>query len=303
MCWGGEASTTLAVAGFGVTAYLIKKGEKKELWLFLLYFSLMETLQAVTYGYIDQCGSTLNKFLTFLGYTHIAFQPFFINMTAMHFIPITIKKKIAKYVYVLCGVGAGMFVLKALPLGDAALCHVGAEGFCGPIACSYTGNWHVAWQWPLNNFSSSALVNMPIKEYITGAEAKNYMFKGNWTYAWQWLRDFLGTNPLPFIGLEAHHYLQGLHAQVYCLCAFILPMLYGAWRLIVVMFLLGPFLAHFFTTNVNEFPAVWCLFSIGLCCTIILSPIRQYLYVKHSFLYPYILRSKPERQLKMNRQE
>lgn len=76
-----------------------KKRERKELWLFLFYFTLMAALHAFTYLYIDQCSSMMNKTLTFIGYTHIAFQPFFINMAAMCFIPEEIKNKISKYVY------------------------------------------------------------------------------------------------------------------------------------------------------------------------------------------------------------
>ena len=295
MCWSGEASAVLAATGLGITGYLIKKGERKELWLFLFYFTLMEALQAVTYMYIDQCTLSMNKVLTFLGYTHIAFQPFFINMAAMCFIPVAVKNKISKYVYAACGVGAGLFMLKAYPFGES-LCNVGTEGFCGPFACSYKGSWHVAWQWPLNNLGSHPLLNVPAKEYVTGQEARAYMFKGNWEYIWQWLRDILGTRP--FLELKAHKYMLGLHAQTYLFCAFILPILYGSWRVILVMFLLGPFIASFFTSNVNEFPAVWCLFSIGLCSTIVISPIRQYLSVTHWPPYQYLFESKRRSKLK-----
>jgi hypothetical protein len=33
MCWSGEASAVLAVAGFGTAAYVAYKGESKELWI------------------------------------------------------------------------------------------------------------------------------------------------------------------------------------------------------------------------------------------------------------------------------
>ncbi|MEI6095259.1 MAG: hypothetical protein WCR08_07355 [Gammaproteobacteria bacterium] len=49
MPWTGGASAVLAASGVGITAYLIKKGSKKGLWLPLFYFTLLEALQAVTY--------------------------------------------------------------------------------------------------------------------------------------------------------------------------------------------------------------------------------------------------------------
>ena len=49
MCWSGEASGVLAVAGLSTAAYVAIKGESKELWIPLTYFALMELLQAATY--------------------------------------------------------------------------------------------------------------------------------------------------------------------------------------------------------------------------------------------------------------
>ncbi len=49
MCWSGEASAVLATIGVASTAYMAVKKEKKELWVPLGYFALMELLQAVTY--------------------------------------------------------------------------------------------------------------------------------------------------------------------------------------------------------------------------------------------------------------
>lgn len=50
----------------------------------------------------------------------------------------------------------------------------------------------------------------------------------------------------------------------YTIAAFMLPLLYGAWRFVIFHALAGPFLAGLLTTNPNEMPAIWCLFSIGL---------------------------------------
>ena len=109
MCWSGEASAVLAVTGFASTAYFYKKGESKVLCAALAYFSLMELLQAYTYTVIDECFNPNNQIATFLGYMHIAFQPFFVNAVAMHFIPENWRKRIAPWVYSLCFAAAVIF--------------------------------------------------------------------------------------------------------------------------------------------------------------------------------------------------
>jgi hypothetical protein len=44
-------------------------------------------------------------------------------------------------------------------------------------------------------------------------------------------------------------------------------------------YLAGPFAASLTTSNINEWPAVWCLFSIGLCLMIIMTPLRRHLHI------------------------
>lgn len=290
MFWSGEeASAVLAVSGIGMTAYLISSGEKKERWLPLFYFSLMGLLQVLTYLYVDHCILPMNKALTFLGYIHIAFQPIFINMAAMCFIPEEIKHKISTYVYAMCWIGVGCYMLKAYPFSNTYICLVGQEAFCGHWPCTYQGNWHLAWQWPLSNLgSSSPWIDVPPKEYITGEEARTYMVKGNWEYAWQWLRDTLGTEPL-FV-LKPHIYLLGLHVQTYILCGFILPLLYGSWRMILFVFVFGAVMASLSIIHINEFPAIFSLYSIPVYIAIVKSPLRKYLFVKNWVFYKHILR-------------
>ncbi|MFM2005345.1 MAG: hypothetical protein RLZZ09_1000, partial [Pseudomonadota bacterium] len=150
MCWSGEASAVLATVGFGTAAYVAYKGESKELWIPLTYFACMELLQAATYVYINLCDSPPNQILTLFGYIHIAFQPFFVNMVAMYFIPEEVKKKISTAVYTICGIGAIAMLVKMYPFAWAGKCLIGIEAFCGTQACSVSGDWHIAWQLPLN---------------------------------------------------------------------------------------------------------------------------------------------------------
>lgn len=222
MCWNGQASATLATLGFASTTYVAIKGEDKSLWIPLAYFSLMEMLQAVTYTVIDQCGLPLNQILTLLGALHIAFQPFFLNAFSMHFIPKQVRTRISPIVYALCFLGSILMLIKLYPFSWAGTCNIGYEPFCGEHLCSVSGNWHIAWQAPLNN--------MPW---------------ANWGY-----------------------YIP----------VFVLPVIYGSWRFTLYHIIVGPTLARLLTDNINEWPAIWCLLSIGMLLVVIKTPIRQVLY-------------------------
>lgn len=241
MCWSGEASGVLAAVGLSTAVYVAVKGESKELWVPLTYFALMELLQAVTYIYIDLCDNPNNQILTMLGYLHVSFQPFFVNMVAMYFIPAEIKYKIQTTVYTLCTAGTVFMLFKMYPFAWAGTCNIGVEGFCGPAVCSVHGAWHIAWQMPLNGMLSD-----PIE----------------WLFNFKW----------------------GLHVLSYILVAFLLPIFYGSYRFVAFHYLMGPFISDITTDDPNEYAAVWCLFSIALCVSVIKSPVRKYLHVK---TWPY----------------
>lgn len=235
MCWSGEASAGLAAAGFISTAYFYKKGESKALCGALAYFSLMELLQAYTYTVVDQCFNPKNQVATFLGYMHIAFQPFFVNAVAMYFIPEKVRQRIAPTVYSLCFAAAVVFMMRIYPFDWIDYCYDKSYRFflnsdikfnmpfCGKQICSTSGDWHIAWQIPAN--ASLAMIN------------------------------------------------------AYAYAAFLLPLLYGSWKQVLYHIITGPFLAFLSTGNMNEWAAVWCLYSIGLLLIIIKTPIRNYLHV------------------------
>ncbi len=237
MCWSGEASAGLAIAGFASTAYFYHKGESKVLCSALAYFSLMELLQAYTYSVIDECQNPNNQIATFLGYMHIAFQPFFVNAVAMHFIPQAVKKRIGFAVYALCFAAATVFMMRIYPFNWANYCFETSYRlafapetkfnmpFCGEQICSFSGDWHIAWSIPANG-----------------------------SYAM---------------------------ANAYVYAAFLLPLLYGSWKLVLYHIITGPLLAYLTTSNMNEWAAVWCLYSIGLLLLLIKTPIRYYLHVSN----------------------
>jgi Family of unknown function (DUF5765) len=149
MCWSGEASAVLAGIGLATTVYAAYKKEDPRLYAALGYFSLMEMLQAFTYSVIDECSLPSNQIATILGYLHIAFQPFFINLMSMYFIPDRIRKKIEMPVYTLCFFSAVIMIIQLYPFEWAGLCAIG-HNMCAADLCSVRGNWHIAWNVPAN---------------------------------------------------------------------------------------------------------------------------------------------------------
>ena len=98
---------------------------------------------------------------------------------------------------------------------------------------------------------------------------------GNWHLAWD----------VPFNGLL--NWIDGpvignLGFPTYMLTVFLLPLVYGAWRLALFHLLVGPLLAKQLTDNPNEVPAVWCLFSIGIVLIALSPPIRRRFVARHS---------------------
>lgn len=80
---------------------------------------------------------------------------------------------------------------------------------------------------------------------------------GNWHIAWD----------VPYNGLFLpFETMIGLHSgfPAYMVAVFLLPLVYGAWRFVILNAVAGPILASLLTDDPNEMPAVWCLFSIAI---------------------------------------
>jgi len=220
MCWSGEASAVLASIGLGTTLYCAIKKTPPALWITLGYFSLMELLQAFTYQVINQCGSETNQILTLLGYLHICFQPFFVNCISMHFLPKEKQAKIMLPAYSICFVATLIMLIQLQHFSWSGMC-VPGEPLCAKILCSVSGNWHIAWDIPLNGIAITIKTSF-------------FSFR---------LPAFIAA---------------------YFVASFLMPFVYGVWRGTIFHLLFGPFLAWLTTDNMNEWPAVWCLLSIGI---------------------------------------
>lgn len=89
---------------------------------------------------------------------------------------------------------------------------------------------------------------------------------GSWHIGWTMpLNDLFGT-------LSGGIFDRWTAFPDYLLAAFVLPLVYGAWRFVLVHATLGPILATFLAGESYEMAAIWCLFSVGLAL-IALSPV------------------------------
>lgn len=102
---------------------------------------------------------------------------------------------------------------------------------------------------------------------------------GDWHIAWEIPRTQIWFGTLPYV-----------------LTTFLLPIAYGSWRMTVYHIITGPTLAYLTTGSLNEFVAVWCLYSIGLLLIVIKTPVRKILFVRHWFLFPYLDMLSPGRE-------
>lgn len=97
-----------------------------------------------------------------------------------------------------------------------------------------------------------------IGDALCGTNSCSYL--GNWHLAWK----------LPLLGIDPYN-------LVYFGLVFILPVFYRSWRISLFHFIFGPFLASLLTTDKNEVPAIWCLFSIALLVAMFFGPLRRWL--------------------------
>ena len=225
MCMGLTATVSMAGIGAAAACVAAARGERFGIWGALGYFSIMETLQALGYLVVDQCGDPANKTLTLLSYLHITLQPFMINAFAMELVPEPVKARMRRVVYACCAAASAVMLLKLAPINWAGACAPGAA-LCGEAWCLRSGELHIAWDIPYNGLTR------PLEDVIT--------------------------------------VISGFPTYVFAV--FVLPLIYGAWRFVLLHAAVGPTVAYMLTDDPNEAPALWCLFSISILL-IALSPL------------------------------
>lgn len=261
MCWGGETSAVMATAGFVGAAFEYRKAIKTDLItgtsevetdgylsrhrlrsFTLFYFSLMELLQTWNYAYLDDPGP-MSALGAFLGFIHISFQPIPTIWFILSFLP----KSRLKYWFIkgtiFASIACVMFLLKGI-------INPSLPG-CFAVDCT-----------PAVSIFQSLLGNGVIG---CSTEMAFNSYRGEWHIAWQWAINSCGW----------------ITASGYAFVAFILPVFIGAYRIMIYMFVLGPFLAFFLTGNPDEWPAIWCLLSIGFLTITKIPIITKFMTVKH----------------------
>lgn len=153
MCWGAAASVAMVAAGAAGTAITYRRGEPAAIWLTVGFFTLMEGLQAAGYAVVDRCGTPANQTITVLSYLHIAAQPLFVNAFAMAIAPTVPSAPLRRWVFILAGSASVSLILRLLPLEAVGGCSPG-EILCGSAWCLRSGEWHIAWEVPLNALPS-----------------------------------------------------------------------------------------------------------------------------------------------------
>lgn len=98
--------------------------------------------------------------------------------------------------------------------------------------------------------------------------------RGDWHIAWE-----VPLYNTPYIGFIPSYFLA----------VFVLPLLYGSWRALLIGSIFGPVIAYLSTSNPNEQPAIWCLFSVALFLIVMSTRLEKILKVNKWFLWKWII--------------
>ncbi len=110
------------------------------------------------------------------------------------------------------------------------------------------------------------------------SHAQTCAYSGEWHIGWNVLLNGFNEDWAWYIGT-----------------AFAVPVLYGSWKWSAYHYVVGPFLAGLTTADVNERPAVWCLFSTCIIALLVNTRLRNYIQVHRWVSWRY-LRTKPPNQ-------
>jgi len=116
----------------------------------ICYFAFMESLQAFQYAVIDQCDNPFNQVFTLLGFLHLAFQPFFVNLYLGAFMT-KMQKRYVPLILSLSFFGGIMMANRLWMSEGDHMCAIGIQSMCGQKLCTFRGNVHLAWQMPMQH--------------------------------------------------------------------------------------------------------------------------------------------------------
>jgi hypothetical protein len=212
------------------------------------------------------------------------------------------RKGEAKSLYITLAYFSGMEALQAYTYTVINQCDV-----AGNQVATVLGYLHIAFQPFFVNAVSMYFIPPPVRKkiqkyvYTLCFFGAIFYIARLYPYSWatpcyetRWVLPFGCKVDIPFCGQQicstsgVWHIAWQIPARflwlgdnAYLLTGFILPLIYGSWRMTIYHFISGPLLAIATTNNANEWAAVWCLYSIGLLGIVIKSPLRRWLHVNY----------------------
>jgi hypothetical protein len=170
----------MVAVGGAATAVTMLRGDARGIWVTLGYFTVMEALQATGYAVIDSCGTPANRTITVLSYLHIAFQPLFINAFAMAIAPSEISARTRSWVWALAGLASVMLLARLAPIEALGRC-APVDVLCGIDWCLRSGEWHIAWEVPLNGGLAAFGIPGQFPAYVLSVFALPLLY-GAWRF-------------------------------------------------------------------------------------------------------------------------
>ena len=261
MCWSGEASTVMALVGITGSCLEARKsftypselggGSEWE----VEGLSGKHNLRASTLAYFSlmellqafnytTLGSIdpYNALYALLGFIHISFQPLFITWFCLSFLPRQRR----------------MYWMTSTTILSATVSFI---FLCGLIVNPSLPGCFATHCEPLTDITllmqNSQLASCSATEFVS--------LKGDWHIAWQW-----ASNSCQFT------------RNSYFVIAFFLPIIYGAYRVMIFSLIFGPLLSLLLTNNPHELAAIWCLLSIGFLSCVKIPWIEKFLTIKHT---------------------
>jgi len=263
-------SGAFSVLGCLFALWVAKSNGSSSIVKGILYFVAMETLQFVQYQFIaedidpanptlasmeksPQCQTQANRFLTWVGLLHIAFQPYYSAHLSCAFVKSEANQAQFKLVHKLQLIGGclilcrywvtlipaetfeayGISTIYAFDKATAA--PMTAEWLSGPTLCTYKGFKHLAWSIPF----------APVSYYMPSMGLHSFLMF------------------MPFFAMDHGGWKRNI----------------GNWVAGVILFVSGPVLGDMLTPNKHEAASIWCFFSIMQVVGLVLLIVFQ----KHAY--------------------
>eukprot|EP00499_Haloplacidia_sp_CaronLabIsolate_P010271 CAMPEP_0196769850 /NCGR_PEP_ID=MMETSP1104-20130614/789_1 /TAXON_ID=33652 /ORGANISM="Cafeteria sp., Strain Caron Lab Isolate" /LENGTH=273 /DNA_ID=CAMNT_0042139953 /DNA_START=1 /DNA_END=822 /DNA_ORIENTATION=+ len=246
MCFNKEISGGFSLLGLFAVFWIVRYTKNYALAIGVGYYCLMEILQFFQYFFIAPnlhspiCDEIMNQVLTFVGFAHIAYQPYFCHVINAALTASPKYKEQYKVVKRLCLLGGTALLSRYFlaPYGSTMDMTTLEDGMQSPSTewlrgeklCTFRGRLHLAWSVPMADPSY----------YVPSA----------------FIHFFLMFAPFLCMWEKRGMVVQGLF-----------------------LFTSGPFLASILTPYLMEQASVWCFFSIMQILTMLFL-IRETLIVR-----------------------